>query len=102
MEAPIVAATPPSPWVALVRALPEMAEMAFAEKFDKAITVDMKIARDIEGRPTPTFSFTLAKPGLLPTAIERAWFDGYVSGYRKSCNMVLDMFDAASNAQVPS
>ena len=103
MEHPSQPAAPPSPWVELVRAMPQMAMEAFAAKFGKDIHVDMKVQTDTEsGRKSPVFSFVHAKPGLLPTPIEREWFDGYVLGFRQCCNMVLDMFDAASNAQRPS
>lgn len=93
---------PPSPWVELARALPQTVMEAFAEKFGHDIHVDVKVKYDAAGNRTPVFSFVMAKPGLLPTAIERAWFDAYVLGYRQCCNTVLDMFDAATNAQAVS
>lgn len=95
-------AQPPSPWIGLIRALPEMTMEAFAEKFGHDIHIDMKVKYDAVSNRTPVFTFVMAKPGLLPTAIERAWFDAYVLGYRQCCNIVLDMFDAASNAQAVS
>jgi hypothetical protein len=94
--------SPPAPWVQLARMMPEMAMEAFAEKFGKDIHVDMKVQTDAAGNRAPVFSFTHATPGLLPTAIEREWFAGYVLGFRQCCNQVLDMFDAAANMQVPS
>lgn len=91
-----------SPWVALAREMPEHVMDAFAEKFGRDIHVDMKVKYDAAGNRVPVFTFVMAKPGLLPTAIERAWFDAYVLGYRQCCNRVLDMLDAASAGQVAS
>lgn len=93
---------PPSPWVELIRALPEMTMEAFATKFGRDIHVDVKVKYDAAGGRTPVFSFVMAQPGLLPLPAEREWFDGYVSGYRQCCNSVLDMLDAGTNEQAVS
>lgn len=95
-------ASPPSPWADVARAMPHAAMEAFAEKFGHDIHVDMKIGTDAAGRRHPVFTFVMAKPGLLPTAIERAWFDAFVLGYRTCCNLVLDQLDAAASGQVLS
>lgn len=93
-------APPPSPWVGLIRALPEMAANAFLAKFARPIEVWVDLRTDPEsGRPFPVFSFRHHKPGLLPTAIESAWFEAYVLAYRECCNIVLDMLDPVANAQ---
>lgn len=98
----LAAPPPPSPWVELARALPQMVMEAFADKFGRDIHVDVKVKYDAAGNRTPVFSMAMAKPGLLPTAIERAWFDAYVLGYRQCCNNVLDMLNAPTNAQAVS
>lgn len=92
---------PPSPWEQLVRSLIPQTEAAFLAEFKHPIRVDMRVRRSPEGRPVPTFHMAMAKTGLLPTAIERTWFEAYVSGYRQCCNIVLDLL-APADGQVPS
>lgn len=95
-------AAPPSPWTQLIRTLVPQTMDAFEARFGREIHIDVTVGRNAEGAPTPVFKMAMAKPGLLPTAIERAWFEAYVAGYRQCCNIVLDMFDATANGQVVS
>jgi len=77
--------TTPTVWHQLATLLTPMLERAFAVRWDKAIAVKV---RPIEGQPNCVlFGFALAKPGLLPTAIERDWFNGYVAGYQAAVNL---------------
>lgn len=92
----------PSPWVELIRSLVPCAKQDFEAKFAKPITIDVKVEQTADGGRTPVFSFAFVKPGLLPTALERQWFDAYVAGFRRCCNNVLEMLDAAASGQVPS
>lgn len=59
---------------------------AMMARFGKAIT--LRVDRDDTG--APLISFTLAKPGLLPTAIERAYFDGLIAGFRSAVGVLVE------------
>jgi hypothetical protein len=61
-------------------------ERAFLAQFGKTIEcyVEAKETEDL-GR-VALFKFRLSRPGLLPTAIERQWFEGFVSGFKAFYN----------------
>jgi hypothetical protein len=61
-------------------------ERAFLAQFGKTIEFYVE-ARDTEGGGrVAIFKFRMSRPGLLPTAIERQWFDGFVSGFKAFYN----------------
>lgn len=68
----------------IVETLISTAENTFVAKFGKPIEVE---ARMKDGAPDVTFR--MVKPGLLPTAVERAFFEGVVHGYREALGVLL-------------
>lgn len=84
-------------WHELAKLLFPMTQRAFLQKFGKEITCQVRMAEDGSGRPQ--FGFQLDKPGLLPTAIEREWFGGFVAGYRAAVDLGLEIFIPAAEEE---
>jgi hypothetical protein len=78
----------PNPLRDMARAIKEQAEANFLDRFGKPITVRDEVVQDPGERPRVVFTFTLDRPGLLPTALERHWFDGFIDGYRCCSNVI--------------
>lgn len=68
----------------IVETLITTAERTFLARFGKPIEVTAKMK---DG--APDVSFQMVKPGLLPTAVERAFFEGVVHGYREALGVLL-------------
>ena len=88
-ELPETPADEPTIWHDLARVLGPMAARAFMAKFEKPITVHAREAGAGSGRAQ--FGFQLAKPGLLPTALERDWFSGFVAGYQAAVTLGMSL-----------
>lgn len=81
--------TEPTIWHELAKLLFPMTQRAFLQRFGKEITCQVRMADD--GSNRPQFGFQLNKPGLLPTALEREWFGGFVAGYRAAVDLGMDI-----------
>lgn len=68
----------------LAGALIETLQGAMFVKFNKEIEVMLK---NDDGGLKPYFRFK--KPGLMPTAIEKAYFDGVAEGFRNALGVLL-------------
>lgn len=79
---------PPNPLREMAMAIREQAEANFLDRFGKPITVRDEILQVPGERPRVVFKFTLDRPGLLPTALEKHWFEGFIDGYR-CCSSVI-------------
>lgn len=65
---------------------------AFRERFGRDIAVAVQLVPDpATGKPRPRYSFRLDKPGLLPNATERTFFDGAIAGYRAAVNIMMEV-----------
>ncbi len=85
-----------NPLIAATQEAVPSVQSAFAKRFGHAIDVSVHKIMDPEtNEPAIEFRFTPAKPGLLPTAIERAWFDGFMAGYQRCHFVVVDLFTVA-------
>lgn len=85
-----------NPLVAAAQEAVPSVQAAFMKRFDKPIDVSVHKFVDPEtNEPAIEFRFTPAKSGLLPTAIERAWFDGFMAGYQRCHFVVVDLFTVA-------
>lgn len=82
-----LAATLSDPLRVAAREIEAQAQANFEAKFGYPIAVKTEILEDEAGKSHVAFSFTLAKPGMLPTKIEREWFDGFIVGYRCCCSV---------------
>lgn len=89
-----------NPMAAIAQEAVPSVQAAFVKRFDKPIDVTVhKIVDPETNEPAIEFRFTPARPGLLSTAIERAYFDGFMAGYQRCHFVVCDMFvvDEAAN-----
>lgn len=86
---PPPAPTPPDPLTAAMREIGPAAMRWFLDVHGRSILVDAKPVDLPTGGRTVVFSFRLAKPGLIPTAIERRTFDAFIAGYRSAINIAL-------------
>lgn len=87
----------PNPLLDMARAIKKQAEANFLARFGKPITVHDKIVEDPGARPRITFTFTLDRPGLLPTALEKHWFDGFIEGYRCCSSVIRYLLEPSPN-----
>ncbi len=78
----------PNPLREMAMAIREQAETSFLARFGKPITVRDEMVQVPGERPHVVFKFTLDRGGLLPTAPERHWFEGFIDGYRR-CSSVI-------------
>jgi hypothetical protein len=84
----------PTPWQQLVRGLVEDVQEAFMERFGKPIAVEIRNSPE----NGTTYHLRHTRPGLLPTAIEAAWFEAFIKGYRCAGNRAHDLFIAPGEA----
>lgn len=82
-----------NPMIAVAQEAVASVQAAFLKRFGHAIDVTVHRIVDPEtNKPAVEFRFTPSKPGLLPTAIERAFFDGFMAGYQRCHFVVVDLF----------
>jgi hypothetical protein len=82
-----------NPLIAATQEAVPSVQAAFLKRFDKSIDVSVhKVMNPETNEPAIEFRFIPAKPGLLPTATERAWFDGFMAGYQRCHFVVVDLF----------
>lgn len=70
----------------LIHSIEESVQRFFLDRFGIAIAVET-IATDMGVR----YQLRHAKPGLLPTSIEKAAFDAYIAGFRAAGTIALDL-----------
>ena len=71
----------------MVRAMGEYVCEAFEAKFERRIILNPIPKQDENGNAYLDFAFCHVKPGLLPTAIEKEWFQGFIAGYKTATNI---------------
>lgn len=82
-----------NPMMALAQEAVPSLQAAFAARFDKPIDIAVhKVTDPATGEPKIEFRFTPSRPGLLPTAIEKAWFEAYMAGFQRCHECVCQMF----------
>jgi hypothetical protein len=82
-----------NPMVAVAQGAVASVQAAFLKRFDKSIDVTVhKFVDPATHKPAIEFRFSPTKPGLLPTAIEKAFFDGFMAGYQQCHHVVCNMF----------
>jgi hypothetical protein len=80
----------PTPWQQLARGLIADVQDAFFRRFEKPIAVEVTHSPE----KGALYKLRHTRPGLLPTAIEAAWFEAFVAGYRAAGNRAYDLFVA--------
>lgn len=68
----------------------------FERKFGKAIVVGHDVDTSGE-RPRTIFNFRMVKPGLLPTSLERDWFQGFCQGYKCGIAVLMGLLSPAES-----
>lgn len=84
----------PTPWQQLVQGLVDDVQEKFMERFDRPIAVEIRNSPE----NGTTYHLRHTRPGLLPTAIEQAWFSAFIAGYRCCGNRAHDLFIAPGEA----
>jgi hypothetical protein len=87
-----IPAVPMTPMRSLIIGIGPAVQQAFYETFGQPIAVF--------AGPSPdgvVYRFEMDKPGLLPTKIEREWFDGYISGWRASASLAFTLYEPEGN-----
>ncbi|HMS20026.1 hypothetical protein [uncultured Sphingorhabdus sp.] len=82
-----------NPLMALAQEAVPSVQAAFAARFEKPIDVSVhQVTNEATGERKVEFRFTPSRPGLLPTAIERAWFDAFMAGFQRCHECACEMF----------
>lgn len=83
----------PSPLHEAASQIGRQAAANFRKKFGHGIIVEASRVELPGGGSDMAFRFRAEKPGLLPTALERDWFQGFIAGYRTACNVLTFLLD---------
>lgn len=99
---PTLPPQPTEPFVLLAQQLVPQVQAAFMSRFDRAIDVGVTKIEDPESPHgfTVNFEFRMNKPGLLPTALEREFFNGFVTGYQAATQISVEILMTTTADQV--
>lgn len=84
----------PTPWQQIAQGIIDDVQQAFLDRFNKPIAVEVTHTPETG----TVYKLRHTRPGLLPTAIEAAWFNAFIQGYRCCGNRAHDLFIAPGEA----